>query len=155
MRTSVRPPLPPPCVAALCAWLASGCTTGFGPRAVQGERPDYNEKIVRSTDQEILLNLVRLRYNDSVLFLDLGSVVTQYNYSASVNAGGTVTGTGTGDATFGTGLGYSEEPTLTYTPLRGEDFATRVLTPAAQLAHVLLPETAGAPSACCSWRCSA
>ena len=77
----------------------------------------------------MLLNLVRLRYNDSPLFLELGTVVAQYNYNASLNASGNVDGVGTGNATFGTGLGYSESPTITYTPLKGEDFATRMLTP--------------------------
>jgi len=112
-----------------CAWLASGCTTGFGPRAVRSERPDYNQQIVQSADHEMLLNLVRLRYNDSLFFLELGTVVAQYNYNVSLNASGNVSGSGAGDATVGTGLGYSETPTLTYTPLRGEEFATRLLAP--------------------------
>jgi hypothetical protein len=95
---------------------------------VRGERPDYNEQIVRSADAELLLNVVRLRYNESPLFLELGSVVAQYGYDASLNAGGTFGG-GTDSGTVGTALAYSEKPTVTYTPLAGEQFATRMLTP--------------------------
>jgi len=112
----------------LLVLLVSACATGLGPRAVRSERPDYNQQLLRSADAELLLNLVRLRYNDSPLFLELGSVVAQYGYDAAVNAGGTAGG-GNGGATVGGSLAYSEKPTVTWTPLAGEDFATRMLTP--------------------------
>src|SRR5262245_49663992 len=114
-------------ISALVAVLGSACATGLGPRALRSERPDYNQQIVRSADAELLLNLVRLRYNESPLFLELGSVVAQYGYDASLNAGGTF-GDGS-SGTLGTALAYSEKPTVTYTPLAGEEFATRMLTP--------------------------
>src|SRR5215467_3662331 len=114
-----------PCVLLV---LAGGCATGLGPQAVRSERPDYNRQIIRSNDAELLLNLVRLRYNDSMLFLGVGGVVAQYAYDASLNAGGTAGG-GNGSATFGTTLDYGEKPTVTYTPLTGEEFAARLLAP--------------------------
>lgn len=109
--------------------MASGCTTGFGPSAVRGERPDYNQQILRSADAEMLLNLVRLRYNDTPLFLELGTVVASYGYDASLNAGGSIPASGTNTANLGSAFAYGEHPTITYTPLTGEDFATRMLTP--------------------------
>jgi len=109
--------------------IASGCATGLGPKAVRSERPDYNRQIVRSSDAELLLNLVRLRYNDSTLFFTLGGVVAQYSYDASLNAGGTAGGGNAASGSLGTALAYSEKPTITYTPLSGEEFATRMLTP--------------------------
>src|SRR5262245_54451658 len=111
------------------ALLAGGCTTGLGPNAVRGERPDYNRQIVRSADAEILLNLVRLRYNDSPLFLEVGGIVAQYSYDASLSVAGQISGSGPSSANLGTGLGYSEKPTVTYTPLAGEGFAERMLAP--------------------------
>ena len=113
----------------LLVLLASGCATGLGPAAVRSERPDYNQQIVRSADAGVLLNLVRLRYNDSPLFLELGGVVAQYSYDATLNAGQTRRGAAVGSATVGTGLAYSEKPTVTYTPLAGEEFAKRMLAP--------------------------
>jgi hypothetical protein len=115
-----------PIVVALAT---SGCFTGLGPQAIRSERPDYNEQIAGSADRELLLNLVRLRYNESPLFLELGAVVTQYGVTASVSASGHIESSGSGNASGATGLGYSESPTVTYTPLAGEDFATRMLTP--------------------------
>src|SRR5262245_52638186 len=115
-------------VSTLVAVLANACATGLGPKALRSERPDYNEQIVRSADAELLLNLVRLRYNESPFFLELGSVVAQYGYDATLNAGATVGGENN-TGTVGTALAYSEKPTVTYTPLAGEGFATRMLTP--------------------------
>src|SRR5215467_10694005 len=127
-----------PCVLLV---LGGGCATGLGPQAVRSERPDYNRQIVRSNDAELLLNLVRLRYNDSMLFLGVGGVVAQYAYDASLNAGGTAGG-GNGSATLGTVLAYGEKPTITYTPLTGEEFAARLLAPI-PLDSVMLFEQGG------------
>jgi hypothetical protein len=60
----------------LSAALLAGCATGLGPRAIRSERPDYSQQIARSGDEQMLLNLVRLRSNDTPLFFELGSVVT-------------------------------------------------------------------------------
>jgi hypothetical protein len=128
-------------IPGLVALLASGCATGLGPRAVRSERPDYNQQIVRSVDAELLLNLVRLRYNDSPLFLELGSVVAQYGYNASLAVGGQV-GEGGSGATVGTALAYSEKPTVTYSPLAGAEFATRMLDPI-PLDFIMLFEQSG------------
>jgi len=114
---------------SLLAVLGSACATGLGPKAVRNERPDYNQQILRSANAELLLNLVRLRYNDTPLFLELGTVVASYGYDASLNAGGTIPASGTNVANLGSAFAYGEHPTITYTPLTGEQFATRMLTP--------------------------
>jgi hypothetical protein len=129
-------------IPGLVALLASGCATGLGPGAVRSERPDYNRQIVRSADGEMLLNLVRLRYNDSPLFLELGGVVAQYSYDAAFNALGQISGSGPSGASVGSMLGYSEKPTVTYVPLAGEAFATRMLAPI-PLDAVMLFEQSG------------
>ncbi len=121
------------------ALLAGGCTTGLGPKALRSERPDYNRQIARSADAEMLLNLVRLRYNDTPVFLELGSVVAQYGFEGSLNASGEF-GAGSSGA-VGTGLMYGEKPTITYSPLSGDKFATRMLTPLAIESLMLLTQT--------------
>src|SRR5262249_951661 len=128
-----------PCVLLA---LAGGCATGLGPKAVRSERPDYNRQIVRSNDAELLLNLVRLRYNDSMLFLGTGGAVAQYSYDASLSAGGTAGGGTASSGTLGTTLAYGEKPTITYTPLTGEECAARLLAPI-PLDSVMLFEQGG------------
>ena len=117
------------CLATL---LPLASCNAVGPTAVRGARIPYNEAVATSRDQQLLLNLVRLKYRDVPLFLDVGSVSTQYqmSYGASaasrfvfddalndhgLNAGGSV--------------GYSEKPTVTYTPLSGEKFVTQMMSP--------------------------
>lgn len=77
----------------------------------------------------MLLNLVRLRYNDTPFFLELGTVVAQRSIGGALSASGNLVAQGTESANFGTGITYSESPTVTYTPLSGDEFATRMLTP--------------------------
>lgn len=118
------------CVALVLLLLLAGCTTGLGPKAIRSERPNYNQQIARSGDEQMLLNLVRLRYNDTPLFLELGSVVTSYGYDAAFSASGQInTPSTTGQANVGTGFSYSEHPTITYSPLVGDQFAERMLSP--------------------------
>jgi len=129
-------------IPGFLALLASGCATGLGPQAVRGERPDYNQQILRSADAEMLLNLVRMRYNDTPLFLELGTVVASYGYDTSLKAGGTIPASGTNVGTLGSAFAYREHPTITYTPLAGEEFATRMLTPI-PLDSIMLFEQSG------------
>jgi hypothetical protein len=127
--------------------VLGACTTGLGPHAVRADRPDYNQQIVRSADSEMLLNLVRLRYDDTPLFLELGAVVSQYNINGSINAAGTVdAASGSGTAAGSATLGYSESPTITYSPLTGEEFAERMLTPIPLDAVLLFIQSGWSPS---------
>ena len=65
-------------VTAMLAVALCGCAK-MGPGKIPSARINYCEAIVRSANEQLLLNLVRLRYRDVPLFLDLGSVVTQYS----------------------------------------------------------------------------
>jgi hypothetical protein len=88
----------------------------------------------------MLLNLVRLRYQDSILFLDLTSVVASYQRQVSVGGSaeheiGTPTTTTLGVVG---NAAWTESPTITYAPLQGEDFAKRLLAPIQPTAILLL-----------------
>lgn len=74
-------------LASLAVLSASGCATHpFGPRAVQPASLGYNEALVRSADRQLLLNIVRLRYRDNPLFLDVSSIVAQYGLDVPASA---------------------------------------------------------------------
>ncbi len=58
----------------LAAWAAlSGC---LGPGAVRFTRMRYNEVVRETNDQQLLMNLVRLRYSDSPVFIDLRTIIS-------------------------------------------------------------------------------
>jgi hypothetical protein len=122
---------------AVCLALAS-CVPQVGPRTVHRARFDYNEALVHSWNQQLLLNLVRLRYRDNPLFLEVGSVVTQFTVGASASASGD---TGGGDVGLGVELQAVEQPTVTYAPLQGEAFVTSLLSPISPSTLVLLSQS--------------
>jgi hypothetical protein len=105
--------------------LLSGCAS-FGPRHIPADRFDYNEAIARSTQEQMLLNFVRLRYYQMPIFLTVSSVLTQYTYLGGVGVNGEL-GIGGADTSVGgaANLGYAERPTITYLPLGGQEFAAQ------------------------------
>jgi len=118
----------------LGAIALSGLTacSSFGPDRISPDRFDYNEAISRSSNEQMLLNLVRLRYRDAPVFLNVSSVLTQYIYSGALSINGTA-GEAQGSPAYSVGGGatglYIERPTLTYSPLTGEDYAYQLLSP--------------------------
>ncbi len=115
----------------LCAAvLLEGCASNIGPSSVRRERPNYNREIVQSHDEQMLLNLVRLRYRDTPLFVELTSVVTSYAFDQSLSLGTRLfDGRVSDEVNAGTGLLIGNRPTVTYLPLQGEEFAIRMLSP--------------------------
>lgn len=116
-------------------FLLGGCATGLGPRVLGTDRLDYQEQIVRTSDEQMLLNLVRLRYRDNPLFLEVGSIVTSYQLGATLNLTGMFVPAASpttllqDQGIFGIGGNFVELPTLTYTPLQGEAYAARLMSP--------------------------
>jgi hypothetical protein len=111
--------------------LLPGCAS-FGPKRIPPDQFNYNEAISRSWNEQMLLNLVRLRYIQMPVFLDVSSVLTQYSYTGDIGTSGSVgrsMGFDQWTAGADAGLGYTERPTITYTPLRGKEFSRRLLSP--------------------------
>ncbi len=114
----------------------AGCATA-GPRAIRQGRFNYNQAISNTRSEQMLANLVRLRYRDPPFFLDVASVSTQYVLSAGANAA--VAGIAEDSAAaLGVTVSYEERPTITYLPLQGIDFADRVMRPIPMEAIILL-----------------
>lgn len=105
----------------------------FGPRQIPRDSFNYNEAIARSSNEQMLANLVRLRYREVPVFLAVGSVLTQYFYGGQVFANasfGKITDH-SADKFFDakTNMVYFERPTITYSPLSGQEFTQQLLTP--------------------------
>ena len=52
--------------------LSAGCQ--FGPTALKLSHTQYNQALQESSAEQLLLNLVRLRYGEAPVFLEVGSV---------------------------------------------------------------------------------
>ena len=108
--------------------VLSGCAT-YGPRHIPRDRFSYNEALAESTQHQMMLNLVRMRYIEEPVFLSVSSILTQYVYNINAGAGTEIDlNGGTDIATGEANLGYEERPTITYIPIEGREFSERMLT---------------------------
>ncbi len=118
------------CLTVLGLLLLAGCAS-IGPRTINRDRFDYTTAIAESWKSQMLLNIVKLRYGDTPVFLDVPSVINQYAIQGKINLGSNwENGPGALDSqTLGVEGLYAERPTITYTPLSGEKFTKSMLTP--------------------------
>lgn len=113
----------------LSATALAACS-GMGPRALEQDRSNYNIAVQRTNDEQLLLNLVRLKYRDTPFFMEVSSVASQFTFSISADASATLP-EGPAFNVFGLGAGVArtERPTVSYSPLQGEKFIQRFLSP--------------------------
>ena len=101
----------------------------LGPSTLKTERSHYNLAIQKTNDEELLLNLIRLKYRDTPFFIEVSSVASQFNLTTSTNLSTTLQDSVKGLFGLGGSIGMSEKPTVTYAPLQGKKFIQRILTP--------------------------
>jgi hypothetical protein len=121
-----------PLLAALAAAALCGGCTHLGPKTVAVDRFEYITAIGESWKQQTLLNVVRVRYMDLPVFVDVSSIVAGYSMETSGSLGGQLSSSGAiqGDSlTAGASGKFTDRPTITYVPLTGEKFLRGLLTP--------------------------
>jgi hypothetical protein len=109
----------------------TGCTH-IGPKTIAVDRFDYSSAIADSWKQQTLLNIVKLRYMDLPVFVDVASIVSGYSLQTGVNVGGTVSSANAVQGNFGAAGAqaiYTDRPTITYVPMTGEKFLRGLITP--------------------------
>ncbi len=116
-------------ILIIWAVLTVGGCASIGPSALKNERINYNAALQQTNDEQQLLNLVRLRYRDTPIFLDVASISTQFTLEAEVEGGGELKKKAANVFNIGGRALYSTQPTVTYSPLHGEDFVQRFLSP--------------------------
>ncbi len=111
--------------------LLIGCTA-IGPATVARDRFDYTTSVSDSWKRQMLLNIVKIRYGDAPIFLDVASIINQYQLTTDVNAsfGWSFPPTGNNQR-IGVDGSFVDRPTITYTPMTGEKFARNLMTPIA------------------------
>jgi hypothetical protein len=119
-------------ITSICASaiLLAGCAS-IGPPTVVRDRFDYVAAISDSWKRQTLLNLLKVRYADAPVFMDVTSVISAYSVGADVSAGGEISRPGRGNAfvSAGGGAQYADKPTITYQPLSGDKFARSLMAP--------------------------
>ncbi|AMV38650.1 hypothetical protein [Planctomyces sp. SH-PL62] len=104
-----------------------GC---LGPNALRSTRMKYNEAVRITNDEQLLMNIVRLRYADSPVLVDLPSITSQFEVAGTANFLGGRGNQFPGFANIGTGeLIARDSPTLSYRPREGKEVSRSLLTP--------------------------
>ncbi|WP_322613993.1 hypothetical protein [Pseudomonas sp. BIC9C] len=121
-----------PLVALIAtACHVAGCGT-LGPASVQRDRTDYGTVIATTWKEQTLLNIVKLRYGDAPVYLEVSSVISSSAMESQVSLGANwfsglpIDGN---SQSIGASGRYTDRPTISYTPLSGERFSRYLLQP--------------------------
>lgn len=112
----------------LPALLLAACQ-GVGPRFLAADRGLYNLALQRTNNEQLLLNVVRLRYRDTPVFVEVTGVASKLRVTQETNVGVTLRNGQSTPWELGTGTTWSEEPTISYSPLQGDRFVRELLQP--------------------------
>jgi len=83
----------------------------------------------KTAEEQLLLNVVRLQYRDAPFFLQVSSISSQFTFGLGAEANAALVTRGRNVYGVGASGTYEENPTVTYTPLQGEEFVKRLLSP--------------------------
>jgi hypothetical protein len=131
---------------ALLAIACPGCA--LGPCVLERTRLRYNEAVKTTTEEQLLLNVVRLRYIDNFASLAITDIVDQQELSASAQELPFFSSGGNAIYRFimlpQAMFSGASRPTLSFTPQDDEDFTRRLffqprLDIIASLAHTTWP----------------
>ena len=98
--------------------LFSSCKS-IGPKVVLKSHIDYNKAVEQVIQEELLLNIVRRRYYEAPQFVTISNINATISFSAGASGGATTSLGGSGKADAN--IGYSNTPTITFTPRQGNE----------------------------------
>ena len=114
--------------------LLSDHVSHHAPQKIPMDRRNYIDNVSTSWKEQLLNNLVGLRYGNTLTSLEMTSVNTAYELDAGLSAGYPVNWhplQGTSGfrnvVAVGGSVGYQDKPTITYAPMRGEALANTLL----------------------------
>lgn len=118
----------------------AACVSPRGAETISPSGYAYNQAIAQTKSEQLLLNLVRLKYRDAIVFMDIDGVTTQHQYGGSFSAENLFPfrNAANGSALLIPGVSVSERPTIVYKPIDSSQFAQDLLAPIAPETIVLL-----------------
>lgn len=113
-----------------CLLIQSGCTN-YGPKTLNRDQLEYGRSIGDTWKNQMLANLVKLRYLDMPVFVDVGQIVSGYSIETRVagSLGFDNSLVGGDSQVIGAEGRYTDRPTITYTPKTGEAYLRSLLEP--------------------------
>ena len=123
-------------LAALAALVGlSGCISTV---ALDHAVMTYDRTTADSVSKQLLLNIARARHNEPMHFTAISSIAATYRLGVNAGLGGAVTGESGGLLVPLFGASAEENPTISISPMQGEEFTGRLLTPFSEQKLTLL-----------------
>ncbi|MDR2372152.1 MAG: hypothetical protein LBD60_03330 [Puniceicoccales bacterium] len=120
-------------VGALGALLLMGGCKSIGPGSIKNARQEYNDAIARTSDEQLLGNIVRMKHCESPCFMEVGEIIENRKWTARIGPNLSKFGLASNAGKHELGLtAYAEvfqNPTIRYFPVKGEDFTKRMISP--------------------------
>ena len=107
----------------------------IGPRSLKQSRLQYNEVVKVTSEEEMLLNIVRLRYVDTPSSLQISNIAAQFELMNSLQLTPFFVASGAEPNRSYTSvlplasIGGADRPTFSLTPLDESEFARKLFTP--------------------------
>ena len=111
----------------------TGCST-FGPLSLEQTRLQYNETVKATIEQQLLLNIVRLRYTDTPSSLAVSAIAAQFERSQSFAllpffVAGSDSNARQTNLLPQAQVSGADRPTFSLTPLDDQEFTRKLFTP--------------------------
>jgi hypothetical protein len=116
-------------ISAVVLFSLSSCVS-VSPQRITTDRMDYGQVVADSWKRQTLMNVVRLRYSDAPVFLDVSSIINSYSVGGKASARATLPERVDPNIfELGAEGVWSNTPTVTYQPLMGDRFTKSLLQP--------------------------
>lgn len=131
-------------LAATLTPALGACATSRVTAPITQDMLTYSNEVATAQQRQLLLNIVKLRYNDPVSFVEIQTLTTE---DFSGRGGSLTSAIGLDDGPFteilagDAGFQRSETPTAVYNVLRGGAFAQQLLQPVAPESIFLLSQS--------------
>lgn len=89
----------------------------------------YDRTTTENVSKQLLLNIARARHNQPMHFTAVSNIAATYRFSVNAGVGGALTGDHGSLLVPLLGAGAEENPTVSISPMQGEEFTQRLLTP--------------------------
>ena len=138
-------------IVVLAWWLSFACTgsgCAFGPKMLEQTHSRYNESIRRVYEEQMLQNLIRVRYGEAPFRLNVSSIAAQYELAGGAEARPFFAAPNPSGPVFRSfskvlpdvNVSGANRPTITFIPSSG-DAIRRFLTPISVDTLVFLAST--------------
>ena len=104
------------------------CATGSSQ--FSSSRMDYNQALQETEQKELLLNIVRLRYNEPPAFLQVIGISSQFEFTTELLIGAETGGDGRLEVfSPEAAISFSSSPTVTFAPQQDKEFTQQIIAP--------------------------